>query len=294
MALSPRTIVRRTVLTFTTLVVGGYLALLVYLRLNESALLFPRISVAELPGPDSALQLPFSNVSFDTEDGVRLNAWAIPAPTEADMAPWILLAHGQTGNVATTVRPKYYAHLRQLGLNILAFDWRGFGASAGTPSEEGLYRDASAAYAYLRNSLGVPAERIIIYGHSLGTAPAIELATRVKAAALIIEGAPYSIRARAQEVYPLVPIRLIAKSEFNSLQRIGSVKIPTLVMHATEDGTIPIAHGRRLFEAANEPKRFVELRGGHGDAFEADSGLYFGAYASFLRGLHITPVLTSR
>src|SRR5205085_12328334 len=126
--------------------------------------------------------------------------WLIPARHDDSTGYWILLCHGQTGNVATTTRPQYYAYLRDAGVNILAFDWRGFGASEEIPSEEGLYRDAAAAYAYLRDVEHVPPNQIIIFGHSLGTAPAIELATRLPAAGLIVEGAPASVRARAQEV----------------------------------------------------------------------------------------------
>lgn len=283
-SVTPSTIARRIMLTILVLAAAGYAAVLGYLRVNETKLVFPRIAAAAgLPAPEPSLRLPYRAVDFTTEDSVRLNAWIVPAAGPDTSGTWILLCHGQTGNVATTVRPKYYAHLRHLGVNIFAFDWRGFGASAGIPSEEGLYRDARAAYAYLRDSLHVPAEQIVIYGHSLGTAPAIELAGRVPARALIVEGAPASVRARAQELYPYIPIGLIARSEFNSVGRIGRVRIPTLFMHATNDRTIPIAHGRRLFEAARAPKQFVELGGGHGDAFEADSAGYFGAFGEFLR-----------
>ncbi|MEO5580104.1 MAG: alpha/beta hydrolase [Gemmatimonadaceae bacterium] len=184
--------------------------------------------------------------------------------------------------MATTTRPEYYAYLRAIGVNILAFDWRGFGASEGTPSEKGLYRDATAAYEYLRITQRVPAESVVIFGHSLGTAPAVELATRVTAAALVIEGAPRSVSGRAQELYPYLPVRLVASSHFNSIGRTGSVKMPILFLHAREDSRIPLAHGRALFDSAKAPKRFVELAGRHHDAFLADSAKYFGEYARFV------------
>jgi len=113
----------------------------------------------------------------------------------------------------------------------------------------------------------------------------VDLATRVPAAGLVLEGALVSVTARAQEVYPYVPVRWIARSRFASIEKIGRVEIPKLFLHAREDDVVPIAHGRRLYEAAPPPKTFVALAGGHGDAFEADSAVYFGAIARFLESL---------
>lgn len=260
-----------------------YLAAIAYFKANESAIVFARVSDPDgLPAPADSLRLPYETVRIVTSDSVVLGAWIVPATHDDSTGVWILLCHGQTGNVATTTRPEYYADLRTIGVNILAFDWRGFGTSGGTPSEQGMYRDATAAYEYLRNVQHVPAEQIVIYGHSLGSASAIELATRVPARGLIVEGALTSVRDRGQERYPWLPIRLIAATDFNSLARIGRVTMPKLFLHAAADETIPIAHGRRLFAAAVEPKRFVELRGGHANAFEADSARYFSEYARFV------------
>jgi fermentation-respiration switch protein FrsA (DUF1100 family) len=277
---------RRIATILIALVALFYLGVGIYFHANETALVFPRVvASAGLPAPADSLHLPVRTVTFSTSDSVRLAAWLIPARHDDSTGYWVLLCHGQTGNVATTTRPQYYAYLRDIGVNILAFDWRGFGASAGTPVEEGLYRDATAAYEYLRQVEHVPADHIIIFGHSLCTAPAIELATRVAAAGLIVEGAPSSVRARAQELYPWLPMSFIAHSDFNSLARIPQIGMPKLIMHARADQKIPIDHGRRLYAAATEPKRFVELGGGHGNAFLADSAKYFSAYSSFLSGL---------
>jgi pimeloyl-ACP methyl ester carboxylesterase len=277
---------KRILVGTAALVIVLYLGAIGYLRLNETDLVFPReVAPGVLPAPADSLELPFRSVDFRADDSVRLNAWVIPSRHDDSTGYWVLLCHGQTGNVATTTRPQYYAYLRDIGVNILAFDWRGFGASEGTPREEGLYRDATAAYDYLRTVERVPADRIIIFGHSLGTAPAIELATRVPAAGLVIEGAPSSVRGRAQEIYPLLPISIVAHSDFNSMRRVAKVTMPILVMHARADKKIPLAHGRALFAAAHAPKRFVELAGDHHDAFLADSAVYFGAYSTFVREL---------
>jgi len=276
--------VKRLMLALLILSVASYLGAIGYLKLNETDLVFSREAApGGYPRAADSLQLPYRTVSFRSSDSVLLSAWEIPASPPGGM--WVLLGHGQTGNLATTTRPQYYAYLRAIGVNILAFDWRGFGASEGTPSEDGLYRDATAAHEYLRNELGVPSDSVVIYGHSLGTAPAIELATRVPAAGLVVDGGPRSVRARAQELYPYLPVGLVASNHFNSIGRIGRVRMPMLFLHAREDATIPIAHGRALFDSARGPKRFVDLAGQHHDAFLADSAKYFKEFARLLSEL---------
>ena len=276
----------RIVAVLVSVALTGYFAAILFLRVKEPDLVFVREGgVSAYPAPADSLRLPYETVSILTSDSVRLGAWIVPSATPESNAMWILLCHGQTGNLATTTRPEYYADARTMGVNILAFDWRGFGTSSGEPTEQGLYDDATAAYHYLRDMLGVPPEKIVIFGHSLGTAPAIELATRVPAAGLVLEGGPSSVRERGAELYPWLPVRYVARIEFNSLGRIGAVKMPILFMHARDDARIPIAHGRRLFDAATARKEFVELGGAHHDAFKRDSANYFGAYRKFLWGL---------
>jgi uncharacterized protein len=264
----------------------AYLALLLLLRLSESRLLYAPGSSRMLTPAPPALGLAPERVEIPSGDGVTLVAWVIRAPTADTAGRWLLICHGNAGNLSDAGRPEHYAGLRALGLNLLAFDYRGYGESGGSPSEAGLYRDAEAAYVYLRDTLGVPPERIVLFGHSLGSAVAVELATRVPAAGLVLDGALMSVIARAQEVYPYVPVRWIARSRFASIEKIGRVEIPKLFLHARRDDVVPIAHGRRLYEAAPPPKTFVALAGGHGDAFEADSAVYFGAIGRFLETLH--------
>ena len=264
----------------------AYLAFLLLLRLSESRLLYAPGSSHTLTPSPPALGLAPERVEIPSGDGVTLVAWVIRAPATDTAGRWLLICHGNAGNLSDAGRPEHYAGLRALGLNLLAFDYRGYGESGGTPSEAGLYRDAEAAYGYLRNTLGVPPARIILFGHSLGSAVAVELATRVPAAGLVLDGALMSVIARAQEVYPYVPVRWVARSRFASIEKIGRVAIPKLFLHARRDDVVPIAHGRRLYDAAPSPKTFVALAGGHGDAFEADSAVYFGAIARFLETLH--------
>jgi uncharacterized protein len=266
----------------------AYLALLLILRFSESRLLYAPGPPGPLTPPPPRLGLSPERVEIRTADGVTLVAWIMRPPSQAMPGRWLLICHGNAGNLADAGRPEHYAGLRELGLSLLAFDYRGYGESGGRPSEEGLYRDADAAYRFLRDTLRVPPSRIVLFGHSLGSAVAVELATRVPAAGLVLEGALTSVPERAQEIYPLVPIGWIARSRYASIEKIGRVAMPKLFLHARADEVVPLAHGRRLFDAAPPPKTFVELAGGHGDAFEADSAVYFGAIARFLS--HLPPV----
>ena len=258
-----------------------YVGLLVLLRVFEPHLIYFPGQQRSLLAPPDRLSLPVERVEISTEDSVKLVGWAIPS--DGDSAGlWLLMFHGNAGNLSEFDRPLHYAGLRALGLNLLAFDYRGYGESGGMPSEQGLYRDAAAAYRYLRVERGVLPERIVVFGHSLGSAVAVELVSRLPAAGLILEGAFTSVIDRGQELYPYIPVRWIAGHRFGSLERMARVRIPKLFLHAAADDVIPLAHGRRLFEAAPEPKTFVELDGGHGDAFDVDSTRYYGSIADFL------------
>jgi len=275
----------RVLWTLLGTALAAYLALLLLLWLNESRLVYFPGSARTLTPPPADLALPVEPVRFRTADSVTLASWVITAARPADTGYWLLICHGNGGNLSEAGRPLHYAALRDLGLNLLAFDYRGYGESGGAPSEEGLYRDAEAAYHWLRASRGVAAERIVLFGHSLGSAVAVELARRVPAAGLILEGALTSVLERGQEVYPWFPVRWIAASRYESIQKVADLTLPKLFLHAAADEIIPIAHGRRLHAAAAPPKTFVQLAGGHGDAFLADSATYFGSVERFLAQL---------
>ena len=270
-------------LSFAIVVIVTYAALLLLLRLNESRLLYFPGPRGALLRPPPELGLPVERVELRNEGGLRLVGWVIRAEPPADH--WLLICHGNGGNISDAGRPHHYAGLRAAGLHLFAFDYRGYGESEGTPSEAGLYTDAESAYRFLRDSLGIPSERIVIFGHSLGSAVAVELAGRVPAAGLILDGALTSVPDRAQEIYPFFPVRWLGTSRYASRDKIGRLRLPKLFLHAERDEVIPIAHGRRLFAAAPEPKRFVTLAGGHGDAFEADSAAYFGEIRRFVTEL---------
>lgn len=272
-------------MTWTIATVAAlYLALVVLLWLAESRLIYFPGQQRSLIAPPTGLRLSPERIAFDSQDSVGLVGWVMRAPVH-DSGYWLLICHGNAGNLSEFDRPVHYAGLRELGLNLLAFDYRGYGESRGAPSEQGLYRDADAAYRYLREQHGVPADRIVVFGHSLGSAVAIDLVNRSPAAGLIVEGALTSVVHRGQELYPYIPVRWIARSRFSSIDKVPGITVPKLFLHARRDEVIPLSHGRRLFEAARPPKTFVELDGGHGDAFDTDSARYFASIAGFLATL---------
>ena len=258
-----------------------YLGAALALRVFERSLVYvPGARAVDEPAPELALNQ--RTVRFRAADSTLLSAWVVPANAAGD-TPWVVISHGNYGNIGYGGRPQFYAWFRDLGVNLLAYEYRGFGESEGRPSESGVYDDAEAAYRYLTDSLRVPPSRIILFGHSLGTGVTIELARRVPAAGLIVEDAYTSVTERGQEVFPLLPVKLIARSRFASIEKVGALTLPKLFLHARNDGTIPIAHGRRVFAAAAEPKEWVELDAGHGDAYSAERARYYGAIGAFIR-----------
>jgi hypothetical protein len=260
-----------------------YAGLLLLLKLSEDQIVFPVAPWGGgLAGPLAGLD-PV-RVEAITADGVTLVGWRMGDPSDTS-GRWLLMFHGNGGDISNGSRQEHYAALRRLGLHLLTFDYRGYGESAGDPSEAGVYRDADAAYAYLRETLGVPPERVLIFGHSLGAAVAVDLASRVEVRALVLEGAFTSVPDVGQRTYFFVPVRLMARNRFASDEKIGRVTVPKLFLHATHDEVIPYDLGERLFALAPGPKRFVPLAGGHNDAWAADAATYFASVARFLREL---------
>jgi hypothetical protein len=225
--------------------------------------------------------LAYDDVRITTDDGVALHGWLIPAP-EARAAPprTLLFFHGNAGNIAH--RRESIAIFVELGLDVLIIDYRGFGRSQGSPSEHGLYRDAAAAWHWLTDERGVGADEIVLFGRSLGGAVAIELAARTEPAALIVESSFDRLRHLADAHYPLLSRLIPLRYRFPSVERIAAAGCPVLVLHSPHDEIVPYRLGRRLYDAATPPKRFVELDGGHNDGFLRTQPAYQAALATFL------------
>jgi hypothetical protein len=253
----------------------SYGAAIVWIFSQETRLVFQ----AERPLAAARPAFPFSQVDIPRRDHHRQFAWVMENP---EARTWVLFLHGNSATVASRVNIARYRDLRALGLNILAPEYRGFAGLPGIPSETGLNSDGRAAFDYLTGTRGVSPARVVIYGWSLGSAVAVDLAASVDEAAVVLEGAPASLVDIGAQLYPYFPIRRIMRNPFDSIRKVDRIQSPMLFIHSPEDTIVPYGEGRRLFEAARPPKHFVDVRGGHIDANEVDRTVFFGAVRSFL------------
>jgi len=253
----------KTLTNFLTLAVLGYGFLLIFLYFYQNRLLYlpnlPSRAVERLP---SAVGLPYEPVDLLTSDNIHLDSWFIPAPEQRGV---ILFCHGNAGNISHRLDSLLLFH--KLGFSTLIFDYRGYGSSQGHPSEAGTYLDVEAAWQYLTTKRSVASSRIILFGRSLGAAIAVHQASVDKPGALIVESSFTSVPDMAAKLYPFLPVRWLSRLDYNVQQRLQRVTCPVLVVHSRDDEIIPFRHGQALYETANKPKQFLELRGGHNDAF---------------------------
>jgi fermentation-respiration switch protein FrsA (DUF1100 family) len=268
----------RIVLTVGVTLLLAVVALSGMMALKEpSFIYFPS---RELIATPAQVGVAYQDRWITTEDGVTVHAWYLPNPT----ARYTILAfHGNGGNLGDRVA--LYARWHRLGLAVFALDYRGYGRSQGTPSEQGLYRDARAAWTDLTGALAVPPERVVIAGRSLGSGPAVQLATEVRPAALVLESPMTNIPDMARVVYPFLPVSLLVRSRFDNARNIRDVTCPVMVIHAEQDEIIPPSMGRRVFNAARDPKQWVLLPGGHNDFDDVSTDAYLAAWHSFLDSL---------
>ena len=261
-----------SILTVLALAYAGFLALIYVLQAR--LIYFP---VRELAATPQARGLQYEDVYIDTEDGVRLNAWFVPARPERAV---LLYFHGNAGNISHRVERTALFH--RLGLSVLVLDYRGYGRSGGTPSEDGTYREARAAWRYLIETRRVAPDRIVLFGRSLGAAVAARLAAEVGPRALILDSAFTAAADLGAEVYPWLPVRWLARYRYPTLENLKKVNRPVLIVHSRDDEIIPFRHGQELFAAANAPKQFLEIRGGHNDPFFLTSPAYAEGVGAFL------------
>lgn len=236
------------------------LVLLVF-SFQHKLLYFPIVEkkFTETPG---SLGYIFESVKIETEDHETLYGWFIPTPGAIGT---VLFFHGNAGNISH--RLAYLPMFQKLKLNLFLFDYRGYGQSSGTPSETGTYNDALATWDYLTETRDIPSTEIVLYGESLGGAIASWLATQRHSAMLILASTFTSIPELAQNIYPFLPARWIARFEYNTLANLKSIDLPVFIAHSPHDEIVPFSNGERLFQAANEPKQFLALANGHNDGF---------------------------
>jgi hypothetical protein len=223
-----------------------------------------------------AAGLDFEEVSFAAADGVKLHGWFIPAENPRAV---ILHCHGNAGNISHRLELLRICH--DLGLSTFIFDYRGYGRSEGTPTEDGTYLDAEAAWKYLTETRKVPPGEIIFHGQSLGGAVAANLASKHTPRALILESTFTSIPDWTRST-ALAPFCWVCRYRYDTKAILPNLHCPVLVIHSPGDDLIPYRHGRRLFELANEPKRFVEIRGDHNSGFLVSGATYTEGLRGFV------------
>ncbi len=283
----PRSVVLRTAAVVVLVLAVLYGLALVWLMSQETRLVFQAGRTLDAGLNTVRPAFAYQQVDIPRADGASRYAWLMKQ--DAGAATWVLFLHGNAATIASRLNVSHYEHLRALGLNVMAPEYGGYGGLPGPPSEKGLDADARAAYEYLRSQQGVGADRIAIYGWSLGSAVAVDLAADVPSAAVILEGAPASLAAIGQQQYPMFPIRLVMRNPFESILKIGRIRAPLLFLHSPSDTMVPIAEGRRLYDAAPAPKTFVEVPGGHIHASDADPAAFYGAIRAFLSRHHLVP-----
>jgi len=262
-------------------IAGIYAAVCVLAFVLQARLVyFPN---SEEAGTPADVGLDYRDVTFRNRNGTALHGWFIP---NENAQYTMLYLHGNAGNI--THRTESIRQFHSLGLAIFIFDYSGFGKSAGRPGERATYLDADAAWDHLTVAEGIAPERIILFGRSLGGAVAIELATNVDPAAMIVESCFTSIPELGARVYPWLPIKFIARYRYDSLSRVPEIRVPKLFIHSLDDETVPFGMGKRLYNRAHRPKQFMRIRGGHNDAFVSTGEPYEVGIRRFIEALSET------
>jgi len=243
--------------------------------LQRKMIFFPTSVLAYTPAD---FGLPYEDVRIRTSDGVTIHGWMVPCDG-SDVT--LLFFHGNAGNIGDRV--ENVRRLHEIGLQVFILDYRGYGLSEGSPSEQGLYKDAQAAYAHLLSRDDVNKERITIFGRSLGGAVAVDLASRVPCRRLILESTFTSAADMAGHILPILPLGRVVTERFDSASKIDKVRAPLLQFHGTQDEIVPYRLGQKLHALAREPKEFVPIPGAtHNDTYFVGGRTYFEKIRSFL------------
>lgn len=239
---------------------AAYALLIAFVYFFQARLIYyPNVPGRELTATPDAIGLAFEDVRITSTDGIELHGWFVPGAS-ADR-PAAVFCHGNAGNISH--RLEQLKMLHDLGLAVLLFDYRGYGRSSGSPSEQGTYRDAHAAWNYLTQVRGLAPKDIVIVGESLGGPIAAELAQGTLPAALILFSTFTSAPDLARKYYWYLPVQLIARFRYPTADYVARVRAPVLVIHSRDDEITPFAHGEELFRRAHQPKEFLEILGDH-------------------------------
>lgn len=268
-------LIRRMLYSISFILVSVWVLLSLLLYLFQPKFVYFPLSEIDYT-PDMA-GLAYEDIYFKTEDDVELNAWFIPAEGAKKT---LLFFHGNGGNISHRLDSLKIFH--ELGLSVFIIDYRGYGQSQGTTSEQGTYRDAEAAWRYLTESRGIPDKNIIIFGRSMGGGVATWLASQYTPNLLILESAFTSVADMAKHYYPYLPTHLLTRIKYASIDRIKDIHCPILFSHSKTDEIVPFEFGVQLFEQAQEPKMFMQLEGGHNDGFIVSGHSYINGIKDFI------------
>jgi len=266
-------------LSIITLLLIAYIGLGLVLYFKQPAFTFS--PTRQMPYNPGDIGLEYEKVQFRTPDHLALFGWYIPAKNAQFT---LLYCHGNGGNISHTLDSINI--FNELGLNCFIFDYRGYGASQGKPTEEGTYIDAQAAYDWLITEKKLKPADIIIFGWSLGGSIAAHLASNIEAKGLIIESGFTSYADIGQKFYPYMPVRLFARYGFKTRDYLKQVNCPVLIIHSRNDEISPFELGLRLYEeAAKEPKEFLEIFGNHNDGFLYSGQTYREGLSNWIKFL---------
>jgi fermentation-respiration switch protein FrsA (DUF1100 family) len=225
--------------------------------------------------------LAYRDVFLRTSDGVRIHGWHFPVEGSGACRGILLFLHGNAGNISH--RLENIRFLVDEGIPVFIVDYRGYGRSEGTITEEGMYRDAESSMDWLLDELGIPAGRVVIFGRSLGGVAAVHTASVRPAAGVILEATFSSLADASRIFFPILPAGLLLGGRMDSMAKIRRVHAPLLFIHGDVDELVPIALGRKLFEAASDPKEFYTLQGaGHNDTYLVGGKAYFCKIRAFM------------
>ncbi|MHC4757945.1 MAG: alpha/beta hydrolase [Planctomycetota bacterium] len=262
-------------LLIPSVVLIAYLVLcLIVFFMQSRFVYFPTQRIEYTP---EDIKIDFEDITFESNDGLKLNGWYIPAHS-AEFT--ILFCHGNGGNISH--RLDSISLFNRLGLSCFIFDYRGYGISEGKPSEEGTYLDALAAYNWLCNQKELKPENIIIFGRSLGASVASHLAIEKRCKSLILESAFTSVAEIGSSLYPYMPIRLLARYKYSTIDYVKTFDGLVMVIHSRDDEIIPFEFGVKLYEASKKPKKFIEISGTHNEGFITSGDVYVNAWKEWI------------
>ncbi len=265
---------KKMIVSIIQVLVLAYAGVLVLGLLFQGKFIFP--ASRHLARTPTTFQWPFEDVRIPVGEHTT-HGWYIPKDEARGV---VLFSHGNAGNMGDRLESIW--QLRALGFSVLAYDYGGYGESTGRPSEERCYADIRAMWRWLTEEKGVPAERVVLFGRSLGGGPTADLAREVACAAVVLESSFLSIREVARDMMRWVPLGFIIRHRFENQEKVGEITSPLLIIHSPDDSLIPFRHGQGLYERATPPKHFLEIRGDHNEGFIVSEKAYLAGWRAFL------------